>query len=297
LSTLTKVFVVLLVVFSIAFTVMTVSIVAQSTDWRDTAMKYEEHARIADTNLSNLIAANAAELAAANDALRSRLDKIAELEAQLQEARNDVARIRGELARTASEKSSSDAIQRGLLAQLDACAAGRDGYRAQGEKLEKRNIELERKNIDLNDRVNEYTAQIAVMLEQKRQLEQQVNIVRSENEKLTRQARRLSSGMTLEESAGAAMTKVTAATPIAATAIRGQVLEVSGSIVTISVGAADGVQKDMVFVIHRDEQYVGDLKINLVDPNQSAGRLLSSTASPRSGDLVTDAARMGGSRG
>ncbi len=297
MSALTKVFIILLVVFSIAFTVMTVSIVAQSTNWRDTAEKYEEHARIADTNLSNLIAANAAELAAANDALRSRLDKIAELEAQLQEARNDVARVRGDLARAASEKSSSEAIQRGLLAQLDACAAGRDGYRAQGEKLERRNIELERKNIDLNDRVNEYTAQVAVMLEQKRQLEQQVNIVRSESEKLTRDARRLSSGMTLEESAGAAMTKVTAVTPIAATAIRGQVLEVSGSIVTISVGAADGVLKDMVFVIHRDEQYVGDLKINLVDPNQSAGRMVSSTASPRSGDLVTDAARMGGSRG
>lgn len=297
MSILTKVFVVLLVVFSIAFTVMTVSIVAQSTDWRDTALKYEEHAKIADTNLSNLIAANAAELAAAHDALRGHLDRIADLETQLHKARNDVGRVQGELARAASERSSSAAINRGLLAQLDACAAGRDGYHGQVEKLEARNIELERKNIDLNDRVNEYTAQIVVMLEQKRQLEQQVNIVRSENEKLTRQSRRLSRGMPFEDAMGAATGKVTAGSPVAETAIRGHVVEVAGNIVTISVGAADGVEKDMVFVIHRDDQYVGDLKIDLVDPNESAGRLESSTVSPRSGDLVTDAARIGGLHG
>ena len=60
MSTLTKVFIVLLVVFSIAFTTMSVSLVAQMTDWRETAEKYEEHARVADANLRHLIAANAA---------------------------------------------------------------------------------------------------------------------------------------------------------------------------------------------------------------------------------------------
>ena len=59
LSTLTKVFAVLLVFFSIAFTVMTVSMVAQTTNWKDTAQKYEEHALVADTNLRNLIASSA----------------------------------------------------------------------------------------------------------------------------------------------------------------------------------------------------------------------------------------------
>ena len=46
LSTLTKVFIVLLVVFSIAFTTMTVSIVAQTANWRDLANTYEQHAAI-----------------------------------------------------------------------------------------------------------------------------------------------------------------------------------------------------------------------------------------------------------
>ena len=297
MSILTKVFIVLLVIFSVAFTVMTVSIVAQTTDWRDTAQKYEEHARIADTNLRNLIAANAAELASAHDAGRRHLDRIAELETGLQEVRNEAARLQSEVARTESEKSSSEAINRGLLAQLDACTAGRDEYCAQRDKLGKRNVELERRNIDLNDRVNEQTAQIVVMLEQKRQLEQQINILKSESERLAQQAGRLSTGLAFEGAGGAAMPGVTAATPIAPAAIRGQVIEASANLVTISVGAADGVKKDMVFVIHRGDQYVGDLKIHLVDSGQSAGRLVSSVVDPRPGDLVTDEARLGGSRG
>ncbi|UCE58654.1 MAG: hypothetical protein JSU63_14570 [Phycisphaerales bacterium] len=297
MSTLTKVFIVLLVVLSIAFTSMTVSIVAQTADWRETAERYEEHARVANANLEQMIAANAAELAAAYDATKGHLDRIAELQGQVQEARNEAAQLRTDLARAASEKSGSEAINRGLLAQLDACTAGRDQYRAHRDKLEKRNIDLERRNIDLNDRVNEQTAQIAVMMEQKRQLEQQVHIVKTENENLARAARRISTGMTLEEPSGAAMANVNASTPIAPTAIRGQVVEISDNIVTLSVGAVDGVRKDMIFVIHRDDQYVGDLKINVVDPNQSAGRLVTSAVPPMAGDLVTDAARLGGSQG
>ena len=297
MSTLTKVFIVLLVVLSIAFTTMTVSIVARTPDWRETAERYEEHARVADANLTQLIAANAAELAAAHDAIRGHQDKIANLQEQVQQARNEAAQLRVELAKAASEKSGAEAINRGLLAQLDACTAGRDEYRAHRDKLEKRNIELERRNIDLNDRVNEQTAQIAVMMEQKRQLEQQIHIVKAENEKLARAARRISTGMTLEEPSGAAMANVTAVSPIAPTAIRGQVVEVSGEIVVLSVGSTDGVQKDMTFVIHRDDEYVGDLKINVVDPSQSAGRMITTALAPRIGDLVTDAARLGGSRG
>lgn len=297
MSMLTKVFIVLLVVFSIAFTTMSVSLVAQMTDWRETAEKYEEHARVADANLRHLIAANAAEIAAANDANRGRLGEIADLEEEKQAARNEVDRLQAELAGAASEKSSSDAMSRGLLAQLDGCSASRDEYRAQRDALEKRSIDLERRNIDLNDRVNEQIAQIAVLVEQKRQFEQQVNILKKENERLARAAGRPSAAVALEDPSGAAMPQVTALTPTAAVAIRGHVVDVSGSIVTLSVGAVDGVREDMIFVVHREGQYLGDLKVDLVDPNRSAGRAVGPRFVPRPGDEVTDSASLSASRG
>ncbi|UCC31397.1 MAG: hypothetical protein JSU86_03800 [Phycisphaerales bacterium] len=297
MSILTKVFVVLLVVFSIAFTSMTVAIVAQTTNWRETAEKYREHARVADTNLRHAHAANAAQLATARDEVRAYLERITEIDGQLQDARNEAAQLRAEVAKAASEKSSSEAINRGLLSQLQVVEAARAEYRTQRDDLELRNIELERRSIDLNDRVNELTATTTVLLEQKRQYEQQINILRSQNEKLVQQARRAPGGAAFEHPEGAAMRDVVALTPVARTAIRGKVLEVAANLVTIGVGSADGVKKDMVFVIHRNGEYVGDLKITLVDPNQSAGQIVRSSVAPKAGDDVTDARWLSGSRG
>lgn len=297
MSMLTKIFVVLLVVFSICFTSMTISNVAQTANWRETAEKYKEHARVADTNLRHAHAAHAALMANARDEIRAHLDKISGLESDLQASRNEVAEVKAQITKIESEKSGAEAINRGLLAQLQIAEAGRAEYKKQRNELEQRNIELERRNIDLNDRVNELTAGMTVLVEQKRQYEQQINILRTENEKLAHQARTLSTGRSLERPEGVALEGVKPLTPVPASAIRGKVLEVSGDLVTISVGSADGVKKGMIFVIHRDDEYIGDLEINLVDPNQAAGRIVRSTAATAADDEVTDAQWLSGSRG
>ncbi len=297
MSTLTKVFVVLLVIFSIAFTTMTVSTVAQMTNWKDTATKFEEHARIADANLRHAIAASAARLASARDDVRGHLAEIGRKEGELQAARNESARLTAEAAKANSEKSNSEALSRGLLAQLQVADTARTEYRSQRDELEKRNIDRERRNIDLSDRVNELTAQLTVLIEQKRQYEQQINILRADNERLSQASGLAPGGMAFEHPEGAGMTGVAAMTPVAARAIRGRILEVSQDLVTISVGSADGVRKDMIFVIHRGAEYVGDVTISVVDPNQSAGRLVRSSSLPTAGDQVTDSASLSGSRG
>ena len=297
MSMLTKVFVVLLVVFSIAFTTMTVSIVARTANWRDTAMKYEQHARVADTNLQNLIAANAAELASASDAVRRHVQRIGELESNLQETRNQLSERRADLARAASERSSAEAINRGLVAQLSSSEAARAEFQKQRDRLETRNVDLEQRNVDLNDRVNELTARLAVMNEQRRQFEQQINVLRAENERLSSGLAAPRTAVAMEEPAGAALRGVAARTPVAPAPIRGHVASVSGDIITISVGSADGVREGMVFVVHREEEYVGDMKVTLVDSGQSAGRPVGAAFQPRVGDQVTDAAGLSSPRG
>ena len=297
MSTLTKVFIVLLVVFSIAFTTMAISVVSQTTNWRDVANQFQEHAQVADANLRHMIAVNATELAAANETINDHLDRTNQLESLVQTGRNEVAQLRSELARAALEKSSSEAMNRGLLAQLQTAEAARAEYERQRNDLETRNIELERRNIDLNDRVNELTAQVSVMLEQQRQFQQQINILRQTNDRLSRVTGTPSARVALEDPRGAGLPNVYAATPIANSAIRGRVVEVDGNLVTLSVGSADGVTKDMIFVVYRGDQYVGDVKITLVDPNQSAGRTVTSRVAAQPGDEVTDAIGLGTSRG
>jgi len=285
---MTKVFIVVLVVFSIAFTTMTVSIVARSADWKDLADKYQEHAKVADTNLRNEIAASAATEATLRDSIKGHLEKIGEVEGQLKAHGAETAKLRSDLARAESEKSSSEAMNRGLLAQLQIADSGRAEYRKQRDDIEKRNIELERRNIDLNDRVNEQTSRIAVLVEQKRQYEQQLNILKTENDKFARELGRSSGASAMETPAGAAMPNVTPLTPVSPSAVRGKILDVSGNIVTISVGSSDGVKKDMVFKLQRGDQYVGDLKISVVNPNQSAGRMVLTKLAPVAGDQASD---------
>lgn len=296
MSTLAKVFVVLLAVFSIAFTVMTVSVVAQMTNWKDTAVKYEQHARIADTNLRNLIAASAADLATARDSVRAQMQKSADLEAQLSGKTTEFNQLRADLAKATAEKTSSESMSASLVNQLAAAESARGEYRKQRDDLEKRNIDLERRNVDLSDRVNELTARVAVLLEEKRQFEQQLNILKSENESFSRTSRAPASGATMESPTGMALGGVDALTPLTVVAVRGHVLQVEGDLVTLSVGSADGVKKDMIFVIHRGDNYVGDVRISAVDPNQAAGRLIRSTQSPSAGDMATDAVSLAQSR-
>lgn len=289
MSTLTKVFTVLLVVLSIVFSVMTISVVAQTNNWRDTALKYETNARIADTNLRNEIAASAAMEATCRDAVRTHLARNGELESQMQTNNTELAKLRTDIARVEAEKSSAEAMNRGLLAQLESARSGESAIRKQLADIERRNIELERRNIDLNDRVNEQTAQIAVLDEQKRQYEQQLNVIRGEAEKLSNQGRRSMTNLGTENPAGAALPGVTALTPAGSSTIRGKVVDVSGNTVTISNGSADGVSRDMEFVISRNDQYVGDLKISHTEPNRAAGKLVRSRTSPMVGDQVMDA--------
>lgn len=297
MSILTKVFVVLLVVFSIAFTSMTVSMVAQTTNWRDTAEKYKQHARTADTNLRHQIAASAAMMAGAKDKMRDDLERIHGLEKELGSGRDRIVGLESTMAGANAEKNTLAAMNSALVDQLQVAEVARAEYRKQRDGLEHRAVDLEQRNIDLNDRVNELTTQVTVLIEQQRQYEQQIHILRAENEKLARRSGMSSSSVALEAPEGAAIPDVLALTPVATTAIRGRVLEVAGDLVTVSVGSADGVKKNMVFVIHRGEKYVGDLKIGVVDPNRSAGRLVRSAAVPAPGDSVTDALRLGGSRG
>ncbi len=296
MSTLTKIFVILLVLFSIAFTSMTVSMVAQTTNWRDTAEKYKQHARTTDTNLRHQIAASAAMMAGAKDKMRDDLDRIHGLEMELGSSRGRIMGLESASAGTSAEKNTLAAMNSALVDQLQVAEGARAEYRKQRDGLEHRNVDLEQRNIDMNDRVNELTAQISVLIEQKRQYEQQIHILRTENDKLALRLRMSSSSVALEAPEGAAIPGVLALTPVARSVIRGRVLEVAGDLVMVSVGRADGVKKNMVFVIHRGVQWVGDLKISNVDPNQSAGRLVRSDVAPTPGDSVTDALRLGSSR-
>ncbi|MFH0981509.1 MAG: hypothetical protein V2A79_08220 [Planctomycetota bacterium] len=292
MSPLTKIFIVLLAVFSIAFAMSTISFVSQTNQWKKLAEGYRAAQTIVETKLVNQSAGHAAEKANWLDARREQLRQTAELETRLQDKEQDLAALKAELAQLKAEKSSAEALARNLTGQLQLCGTGRDNEQKQRETFQQRNIELEKRNLDLNERVNELTAQTVVFVQQQRQYEQQINILREENQKLATVTRRAAAGE-FDVGGGDAVTPVE---PVAGTPIRGHVLEVDGKLATISVGSADGVQENMTFVIYRGSEYVGDLKITDVEPHRAAGTIVRARGTPQVNDLVADEGRLGKAR-
>jgi hypothetical protein len=196
------------------------------------------------------------------------------------------------LAKSEADRGSTEAMNRALLAQVELSREAESKLREQLNTIDRENIDVQQRNVDLNGRVTELTAQVAVLSEQRRQYEQQLNIMKQDLDRLSQATGKPSSARRFEDPTGVAMPNVQAMTTPAASSIRGKILAVAGDRVTISVGTADGVNKDMSFVIHRDGSYIGELKVSEVEPQQAAGRVLGATQSPQVGDRVVDAISM-----
>ena len=69
--------------------------------------------------------------------------------------------------------------------------------------------------------------------------------------------------------------------------LNGLITEVAESIVTISIGSADGVKKGMVFHVTRGDEFISDILITEVDTNKSAGVLDLVQQRPRIMDNVS----------
>ncbi len=292
MSTLTKILVVLLVVFAIAFTMSTVSFVAQSTNWRELAQGYQLEVQATDAHLRNVLASDAAEIASNRDALNAHIARIKQLDTEVQESNKAASILRADLAKARAESSSMQSTARLLAGEFKVGQAGWAEIRKQRDGLENRNVDLEKRNLDLSERVNEQTSKILVMQKYLRQIEEQNKILQDENGRLGQVRQRLSDG-DLSALADARQGQIKPLTPVSASPIRGSIDEVSGNLATVTVGSADGVSKGMVFVIYRDLDYVADLEIVRVEPNKAAGKILRSRGTPRVGDRIADEARFG----
>lgn len=292
MSTLTKIFVVLLVVFSIAFTMSTISFVAQSNNWRELAQGYQTEVQATDAQLRNVLASSAAEVASARDAINAHIGRYKSLEVDYQSALQQIADQKAQLAETRATGNSLQSTARLLAGELKVGQAGWAEQRKQRDELERRNLGLEKRNLDLSDRVNEQTAKLLVMQKYQRQIDEQNKILQDENQRLGQIRRRLEQG-DVGALADADRSRVRAISPVATSPIRGEITQISGKLATISVGTADGVVNGMVFVIYRGLDYVGDLEIVKADPNNAAGRIMRSRGSPRIGDKIADEARFG----
>jgi regulator of replication initiation timing len=291
LTTVTKIFVVLVCLFAFVFTPLVVGLTAHMTNWKAVAMDLEEQAQnaIAYERGALGIAASATEqyqrrLQTKSDQLLDAQDQIDQLKARVDE----LVRQRQELdnARASWESSAQK-----LTAELKVINARNIALTEANERLTKSELELSRRNEQLNDAVAELSAKLVLATEQLKQKVQELTAIRNENEQLRE---RLQLGSPAQPMTTAETPTVEAASPTAQEEIRGSVIDVdlSQGLASIDVGSAAGVSQGMTMAVIRDgSEYICDLVITeQVDPNQAVGRIKN--AGPKhikAGDTVIDA--------
>ncbi|MBU1260146.1 MAG: hypothetical protein KJ757_08195 [Planctomycetes bacterium] len=150
------------------------------------------------------------------------------------------------------------------------------------EELDKARTE----SIKLSKNLNEVTASLeekmahleSLNAEKKRLLEEKTNI----EGKISGRAGTYEPVTTVPDSATEAMGTYGSGAPL-----QGKITAIEGSLATLSIGTADGVEKGTIFHITRNDAFICDIKITEVDSEVSAGTLQLIQQQPQAGDIAS----------
>jgi septal ring factor EnvC (AmiA/AmiB activator) len=204
-------------------------------------------------------------LKAEKDLLASELRKSERLSMQYQNQANSMTSVLAGL----------DQSVKNLLASLTKTQKELDEARAEGIKSQK---ELNQMTSDLYEKIVQLQSSEAEgrrLLEQKTELEKQAAMAGTPRE-IVAPVTPLPNQMASPAVAAPAGTD-----------IKGLIVEIEGDLVTLSVGSADGVAKNMVFHVTRGDRFVCDVIITNVDINRSAGTLDLVVQQPQVNDIAS----------
>lgn len=282
MSILTKILAVLLSVFSLLLVGMVVAFVGNSNNYKawyeeqktlnavmqgtvtEATRQYNELVKKSG-ELQKKLQDDILNLKAEKDLLASELRKSERLSMQYQNQANSMTSV----------LAGFDQSVKNLLASLNKTQEELDQARAEGIKSQK---ELNQMTSDLYEKIVQLQSADAErrrLLEQKTEREGQVGTVGTPRE-IIAPVTPLPNQMASP-----------AATAPVGTDIKGLVVEVQGNLVTLSVGSADGVSKNMVFHVMRGANYVCDVTITNVDINRSAGTLDLVMRQPQVNDIAS----------
>ena len=269
MSPLTKLFVAMLIVLSLLTTAATVVYVnkediqktalATTKAQLDAAQAAAEQARSeltsAQQNLTNVqAAANQASQAATTD-INNRQQQISQLQVDLAKGQSQQATQQLDISR--------------LTEALNASQASTTALQTEVARLRTNNDNLVRQASDLNGSVSDLTARLETTERERRLLAEQLTSAAGENQRL---------GMIIKNS-GITPGDATRIVEKSGPAINGVIRDVrviaGRPYATISVGTADGVQRNMEFKIldRQGGNFLGTLVVDSVEPNEATGRL------------------------
>jgi septal ring factor EnvC (AmiA/AmiB activator) len=282
-STLTKVFVVLNTLLSVALSVLFVAGAASWGKLQEQKDKYQTQRDAAITLQQNTSAAMNAALAIKDDEIARLARQLSDTESNVQKLSGELAANRGRLTTVENERLAFETGRTKLQEILNVTTGELTALRARHQAVTNENAELQTRNERLNNRTLELTTNVQILTDQVRNLQEKLYACEQSPGPAVA-ASPVTPGAELASLPGS----VSVDQPRVKGEIHGEVLAINDRFAEISVGQSSGVSAGMTFMVYRSGgQYLGDLTIEKVDLDRAGGRLSSLVVdSIRRGDLV-----------
>lgn len=280
MSILTKICVVLLVVASLVAAVVFTSLATVAPNWKFSYLQEK--------------------------------DAFKNLEVTTQAHMEQVNRLRNELQEVSKAKSTTETD---LISKYDKLAAEYSAVKIENADLQKnmtaiasnfKNVEIkldamektsqsqqkalkeswerertyQSQNIQMSDSLKEMEGKNARLNQTVRYLQEQMESMRQSLAEKDKQI--------VEFKKGGAVAKVdTEEVTVSVPKVTGTITAVNNNLASINLGSVNGLKQGAKLIIYRGDQFVGHLKIEKVDSNESAGIIMDMRLTPKQGDKVT----------
>lgn len=271
MTTITKVFVILVCLFALIFTPLAIQFAARSHDWKSAAQSYYDLAETAQAHQRSALAVAAGEIAHHQDLLATERNSLANAQKRIGDLEQQLANITQERNQYAASRDNWERSATLLTNQLTVESERNNSLtQAREEALNQERL-LRTQNLQLADRVKDLTAEVAILDQQNRQRVEELASFREENRKL-RDSLKLGQGGQLVSTA---TPTALAAMPVASGPVTGEVVDVNGPLATLNVGSTSGLREGAVIVVTRSGNYICDLEVTSnISPNEAVGRIM-----------------------
>ncbi|HBG27255.1 MAG: hypothetical protein A2Y10_12570 [Planctomycetes bacterium GWF2_41_51] len=282
MSTLTKILIVLLSLLSVYLCSSVVIYVTTATNYKQAYESLQsEHMALQEKSntYEQQIEEKRRELAQLTDKLDNEIASLKADKSKMEQELKNITRDKSDLdekvktlaASALGFKETVEGMQNNLVQTRSELEQARAESIKLGKNLNEITASLEEKMAQLDAT----TAEKKRLLEEKAKLEQQISGKVSAFEPITSTV------------SGPASPAPTAYDSSSNAPLQGKITAIEGNLATLSIGAADGVEKGMVFHVTQNDNFICDIRITEVDAEVAAGTLQLVQQQPRVGDIVS----------
>lgn len=278
MSTLTKVLIVLLSLFSIFLCGTVVTYIGNANNYKALHDSKQEENRVLEAERASAVRQYNEQLEVAKKLKAEFNDRIRLLE---DEKSNLAANLRNAERSSLKFQARADSWQ-GILTGFEQTIDNLEhSLRTAQSELDK----LHTDRVDEKRQFNQITAQLYETIVQMEALKaDKRRLLEEKSGRLEAQSKQAGGNNVVTPKVE---TATSSATLDSAVDLKGRITEIGESLISISIGSADGVRKDMVLHVTRGDEFICDVIVTDVDINTAAGVLELKIQEPKINDTVS----------